>query len=101
MAEFKADTTWLGLLGGGVSGSIIGGGSIYQIDLWNMGGAPLPVRVLVTGRRVGVMAEAGTALAALIVTGCRTGAEMDGITSSGLDWEFAVGLKGSALVRAG
>jgi hypothetical protein len=95
------DTTWLGLLGGGVSGSIIGGGSIYQIDVWNMSGKPLPARVLVKGTRVGIVAEAGTALAMLIVTGCHTAKDMDGITSSGLDWELAVGLKGSALVKTG
>lgn len=101
MATFNPDTTWLGLLGGGISGSILGGGSIWQMDLWHMGGNPLPVRVLVTGKRVGVMAEVSTALAALIVTGCKTGKEMDGITSSGIDWELAVGLKGSAIVKSG
>jgi len=101
MSTFKPDTTWVGLLGGGVSGSIIAGGSIFQIDVFNMGGERLPVRALVTGKRVGLVAEAGTALAALIVTGCRKGSEMDGITSSGLDWEFSVGVKGSALVKTG
>lgn len=101
MPVFKPDTTWVGLLGGGVSGSIIGGGSIFQIDVFNMGGERLPVRALVTGKRVGLVAEVGTAMAALIVTGCRKGAEMDGITSSGIDWEFAVGVKGSALVKTG
>lgn len=101
MSTFNPETTWLGLLGGGVSGSIIGGGSIYQIDLWHMGGNPLPVRVMVTGKRFGAIAEVGTALAALIVTGCRTAKDMDGITSSGLDWELAVGLKGSSIVKAG
>ncbi|MEZ5429080.1 MAG: hypothetical protein R2747_22730 [Pyrinomonadaceae bacterium] len=101
MSTFNPDTTWLGLLGGGVSGSILGGGSIYQIDLWHMGGDPLPVRALVTGKRVGVVAEVSTAMAALVVTGCRTGKEMDGITSSGIDWELAVGLKGSAIVKTG
>lgn len=101
MATFNPDTTWVGLLGGGVSGSVLGGGSIYQIDLWHMGGDPLPVRALVKGKRVGVVAEVGTAFAALIVTGCRKGKEMDGITSSGIDWELAVGLKGSAIVKTG
>ena len=101
MSTFDPDTTWVGLLGGGVSGSIIGGGSIYQIDLWHMGGLPLPVRALVTGKRFGVVAELTTAFAALVVTGCRTGKDMDGITSSGIDWELAVGLKGSAIVKTG
>lgn len=101
MATFNPSTTWLGLLGGGVSGSIIGGGSVWQMDLWHMGGDPLPVRVLVTGKRLGVMAEVGTAFAFLMVTGCKSGKEMDGITSSGIDWELAVGLKGSAIVKTG
>lgn len=95
------NTTWIGFLGGGASGSIIGGGSIYQIDVWNMGGNPLPARVLVKGKRLGAMAEAGVAHAILIVTGCRTAEEMDGIESSGVDWELAVGLKGSALAKTG
>jgi hypothetical protein len=95
------NTTWIGLLGGGVSGSVIAGGSVYQIDVWNMGGKPLPARVLVTGKRVGVVAEVGTSHAMLIVTGCQSAREMEGITSSGLDWELAVGLKGSALVKTG
>lgn len=101
MSTFNPETTWLGLLGGGVSGSIIGGGSIYQIDLWHMGSNPLPVRALVTGKRLGVVAEVGTALAALVVTGCKSSKDMDGITSSGIDWELAVGLKGSAIVKTG
>jgi hypothetical protein len=95
------DTTWIGLMGGGISGSVIAGGSIFQFDIWNMGGNPLPARVLITGNRVGLVAEAGTAHAMLIVTGCRTASEMEGITSSGLDWEVSFGLKGSALVKTG
>jgi hypothetical protein len=101
MAMFDASTTWLGLLGGGVSGSILAGGSIYQIDLWNMGGNPLPVRALVTGTRLGIMAELTTALAVLVVKECRDAKEMDGLTDTGIDWEFAVGLKGSAIVKTG
>jgi hypothetical protein len=99
--DFSYDTTWIGLLGGGASGSIIGGGSIYQIDVWNMGGNPLPARVLVKGKRVGVMAEVGTTHAILIVTGCQSAKDMDGIESSGLDWEAAAVLKGSAIVKTG
>jgi hypothetical protein len=66
-----------------------------------MGGNPLPVRVLITGKRVGLVAELGAAVVMLIVTGCTSGKDMDGITSSGIDWEFAVGLKASALVKTG
>lgn len=101
MASFNPNTTWIGLLGGGVSGSLVAGGSVFQIDLWHMGGDPVPVRVLVTGRRVGLTAEVGTGLCALVVTGCRESRDMDGIGSAGLDWELAVGLKGSAIARSG
>ena len=95
------NTTWIGLLGGGISGSVVAGGSVYQIDVWNMGGNPIPARALVTGKRVGVVAEVGTSHAMLIVTGCLNAGEMNGITSSGIDWELALGLKGSALVKTG
>lgn len=95
------DTTWIGFLGGGVSGSVIGGGSIYQIDVWNMGGNPLPARTLITGKRVGVVAEVNAAHAMLLITGCKSARDMDGITSSGIDWELSVGVKGSALVKSG
>ncbi|MDN3719607.1 hypothetical protein QW131_11420 [Roseibium salinum] len=78
----------MALLGGGFSGSVLAGGSVFQFDLWNLGAQRLPVQVLVTGKRAGIMAEVGTAMAVLLVTGCKTERDMDGITSSGLDWEF-------------
>jgi hypothetical protein len=95
------DTTWIGLMGGGISGSILAGGSIYQIDVWNMGGNPIPARVLVTGKRVGAVVQVGTGHAMILITGCRSASEMDGITSSGIDWEFATGAKGSAIIKTG
>lgn len=95
------DTTWIGLLGGGISGSILAGGSVFQIDAWHMGGNPLPARVLVVGKRVGLVAEIGAAHAMLIVTGCRSSHELHNIVSSGLDWELAAVLKGSAIVKTG
>ena len=95
------DTTWIGLLGGGASGSIIAGGSIYQIDVWNMEGNPLPARVLVKGKRVGAMAEVGASHAMLIVTGCQSAKDMEGIESSGVDLEAAAVLKGSTIVKTG
>jgi len=98
---YNPNTTWLGLLGGGVSGSIIGGGSVYQIDLWHMGGNPLPARVLISGKRLGAVAQLGTGLAALLVTGVRSANELDGLTSSGLDWELSLGLKASAIAKSG
>jgi hypothetical protein len=95
------NTTWIGIVGGGVSGSVVAGGSVYQIDVWNMGSKPRPARVLVTGKRVGAVAEVGTAHAMVIVTGCQTPQEMHGITSSGLDWEAKAIIQGSALVKTG
>ena len=99
--DINYDTTWIGILGGGVSGSVIAGGSVYQIDLWNMGGNRLPVRVFVTGKRVGAVAEVGAAHAMLIVTGCKTAKEMEGITSSGIDWEAKAIINEGAFVKTG
>jgi len=101
MSLYSPDTTWMALLGGGFSGSVLAGGSVFQFDLWNLGTKRLPVQVLVTGKRAGVMAEVGTAMALLLVTGCRTDTEMDGITSSGIDWEFSFGGDADAAVKTG
>jgi|GEM_PF-3472171 len=101
MSLYSPDTTWMALLGGGFSGSVLAGGSVFQFDLWNLGTKRLPIQVLVTGKRAGVMAEVGTAMALLLVTGCRTETEMDGITSSGIDWEFSFGGDADAAVKTG
>ncbi|QFT31762.1 hypothetical protein FIV00_14815 [Labrenzia sp. THAF82] len=101
MTLYSPETTWIAILGGGFSGSILAGGSVFQFDLWNMGSKKLPIQVLVTGKRAGLMAEAGTAMAVLLVTGCRTAREMDGITSSGLDWELSFGGDADAVVKSG
>lgn len=101
MAWFNPNTTWIGLLGGGVTGAVAAGGSVIQIDLHHMGGDPVPARVLVTSLRVGLVLEAGAATCALIVTGCRHPSEMEGITSAGLDWELAAGLKAGATAKTG
>ncbi|WP_428650734.1 hypothetical protein [Roseibium sp.] len=101
MTLYSPDTTWIALLGGGFSGSVLAGGSVFQFDLWNMGTKRLPIQVLVTGKRAGVMAEVGTAMAVLLVTGCRTEREMDGITSSGLDWELSFGGDADAALKSG
>ncbi|WP_029061811.1 hypothetical protein [Labrenzia sp. DG1229] len=90
MSLYNPDTTWIALLGGGFSGSVLAGGSVFQFDLWNMGSKRLPVQVLVVGKRAGIMAEIGSAFALLLVTGCKTEREMDGITSSGIDWEASL-----------
>lgn len=101
MSLYSPDTTWMALLGGGFSGSVLAGGSVFQFDLWNLGARRLPVQVLVTGKRAGIMAEAGTAMAILLVTGCKTDREMDGITSSGIDWEFSFGGDADAVAKTG
>ncbi|WP_305988640.1 hypothetical protein [Roseibium sp. MMSF_3544] len=90
MSLYNPDTTWIALLGGGFSGSVLAGGSVFQFDLWNMGSKRLPVQVLVVGKRAGLMAEVGTAFALLLVTGCKSAREMNGITSSGVDWEASL-----------
>lgn len=101
MPLYNPDTTWIAILGGGFSGSILAGGSVFQFDLWNMGSTRLPIQVLVTGKRAGLVAEAGTAMAVLLVTGCRTAEEMDGITSSGIDWELSFGGDADAAIKSG
>ncbi|MFC6656702.1 hypothetical protein ACFQEX_15140 [Roseibium salinum] len=101
MSLYSPDTTWMALLGGGFSGSVLAGGSVFQFDLWNLGAQRLPVQVLVTGKRAGIMAEVGTAMAVLLVTGCKTERDMDGITSSGLDWEFSFGGDADAVAKTG
>lgn len=101
MGRYNPDTTWVGYFGAGTSGSLFYGGSVIQMDLKHMGGATYPVRVLVKGTRVGLMAEAGTGLCIIIVTGCRGAKEMEGLTSSGLDWSFSVGLKAGDTAKTG
>lgn len=101
MSLYSPDTTWMALLGGGFSGSVLAGGSVFQFDLWNLGAKRLPIQVLVTGKRAGVMAEVGTAMALLLVTGCKSEHDMDGITSSGIDWEFSFGGDADAVAKTG
>ena len=96
------NTTWIGLMGGGISGSFGGGGSVYQLDVWNMGGGVrLPARVMITGWRAGLVAQLGTSHALLIVTGCSTAKEMEGATSTGLDWELAAIIKAGSIAKTG
>lgn len=101
MVSFNPNTTWIGVLGGGVTGALLIGGSVFQIDLWHMGGDPVPARVLVTSTRVGLVAEAGLPTCSLVVTGCRYPDEMDGITSSGIDWEASIGFRAGAAAKTG
>lgn len=93
------DTTWIGFTGGGFSMSIVGGVSFFQFEIWNMGSNPLPARVIITGKRLGAMIEAGTGMAMLLITGCKNAQEMEGIESSGIDWELDVGINADAIFK--
>jgi len=101
MGLFNPDTTWVGYFGYGMAGSFGYGRSFIQMDLRHMGGATYPVRVLVQGTRLGPVAEVGTGLCIIIVTGCRSAREMEGLTSSGLDWTLSVGLKAGEVAKTG
>ncbi len=98
---WDARTTWLGYLGGGGSAALIAGGGVYQFEVWNVGGKALPTRVYVTSKKVGLMAHAGVSHAMVLVTGCSTARDMDGITSSGIDWEFDIGASAKSLKASG
>lgn len=90
-------TTWLGYLGGGGSAALIVGGGMVQFDLWNAGGKNLPTRVYVTSKKVGLIAHAGLTHAMVLVTGAKDQSQLEGLTSSGIDWEFDIGASAKAL----
>jgi hypothetical protein len=91
------DNTWLGLVGGGGSAALVVGGGVYQFELWNVGGASLPTRVYVTSKRVGLVAHVGFSHAMILVTGCASARDLEGVTSSGIDWEVDIGASAKAL----
>lgn len=101
MASFNPDTTWIGVAGVGYSASLAIGVNALQIDIHHMGGQPTAVRTLITSFRAGLVADAGIPLASMLVTGCNDRRQLDGLKSSGLDWEATAGLKASATAKIG
>jgi len=92
---------WLGLAGGGFGFSAIAGVGVYQLNLWNMGGGPVPIRALVIGKRLGITLQAETAHAVCLLTGVNSASDFTTIGSNGLDWALAFGLKVDALAKSG
>jgi hypothetical protein len=101
LPSFDPATTWIGMLGGGVSGAILAGGSLLQFDLHKMNGDQWPARVLIKGTRIGPIAYTGTSTAMCIVKECATAKAMDGLTDTGLDWELGAGLSAKGILKAG
>lgn len=91
---------WLGKFGGGGSISVIGGGSAYQANVWNMAGGNVPMPVLVTGARLGLVANADAGHAILLVTGVPYPEAFTEIKSSGVDWVLSFGGKADAAVKS-
>ncbi len=92
---------WLGLAGGGFGFSAIAGVGVYQLELWNMAGGPVPIRALVVGKRLGVTLQAEAAHAICLLTGVNSANDFTTIGSNGMDWALAFGLKVDALAKSG
>ncbi len=92
---------WLGVAGGGFGFSLIGGMGAYQLNLWNMAGGNVPLRVLVFGKRLGLTAQAEAAHAVCFLSGVPSPNSFTEIKSSGVDWALALGLKADSLVKGG
>ncbi len=92
---------WLGLAGGGGGFSVIGGVGVYQLDLYNMNGGAVPMRVLSVGKRLGVTLQAEVAHAVCLLTGVRSPDDFTSIKSNGLDWALSFGIKADSLLKTG
>lgn len=91
---------WLGKMGGGISGSLVGGFSAYQFNMWNMAGGSVPIPVLVVGKRLGIMAQLGAGHAFCLMTGVHGPESFTEIESSGIDWELSLGGDADAAVKS-
>jgi hypothetical protein len=93
--------TWLGLAGGGVSGSLVVGGSAYQINLWRMDGRNVPLRVLITGFRAGLVAQVEAGHMICILQNVTNPSDFSTIKSSGLDWSLGSGVDWDSVIKSG
>lgn len=91
---------WLGKLGGGFSVAVVGGFSAYQANLWNMAGGNVPMPVIVTGARLGAVANTDAGHAIILVTGVKGPDSFTEIKSSGVDWALNIGGKADAVVKS-
>jgi len=90
---------WLGILGAGFSGSVLGGLSVCQAVVWNMGGSKVPMRVLVKGVRLGAVANADAGHYIVFISGVPYPNAFSEIKSKGVDWTFSLGAKGDAWLK--
>lgn len=95
----KTSDKWLGYFGGGGSASILGGASLYQINLWSMSGGPVPMPVQVMGTRLGIMAQAEFGHAFCLLIGIQSPSDFTEIKSQGLDWCLNIGGNVSSSVK--
>ena len=79
---------WLGKVAGGFSIALIGGYSYYQANLWNMNGGEIPIKVIVKGTQLGLVANAEVSHAIIFLTGAPHPDAFDKIESRGIDWSF-------------
>lgn len=93
--------TWMGAMGSGVSGSVLIGGSAYQIDLFRVDGQGLPMRVLITGFRAGIMAEVGAGHVLCMVQNVEKPSDFREIKGKGIDWALGAGVDADSAVKSG
>lgn len=91
--------TWVGAVGAGVSGSVLVGGSAYQVNLWRLDGRKVPMMVMITGVRAGLMAEVGTGHMVCILQNVKEPSDFNEIKSSGLDWSFGSGVDWDSMLK--
>lgn len=93
-------TTWLGKAGAGFSGSLIGGGSVYQLNMWNMAGGQVPIPVLIVGKRVGLSAQVDMGHCVCLMTGVSGPHAFSEIRSRGVDWALSLGKNVDSVVKS-
>jgi hypothetical protein len=91
---------WLGTVGGGAGFSVIGGMSVYQLNLWNMAGGNVPIQAVIVGKRLGLTVQAEAAHAICILTGVKSASEFTTIKSSGIDFALAAGIRVDSLFKS-
>ncbi len=94
-------STWLGMAGAGFGFSVIGGVGVYQVDLWNMDGNPVPIRARIVGKRLGVTLQAEVAHALVILTGVHSASSFTQLKSQGVDWALSLGVKADSFFKSG
>jgi hypothetical protein len=90
---------WLGVLGGGFSASVIGGFSACQAVVWPMSGGNIPMNVLITGVRLGAVANADMGHYVVYISGVPRANSFSEIKSKGIDWTISLGTKGEAWLK--